>query len=312
MKPIGVVHLVWVPAGLAPLERFLASYQAHPGGIAHDLLVIFNGQRGAWELAPFEALLKDVPHIPLLNYPATQDLTAYHRAARCATQSTLCFLNSYTELRDADWLAKLYAQHEREGVGVVGASGSWESFVPPLTHERRRLAERGLFGRARGHLRLLSQCARYPAFPNPHIRTNGFLISRDLLLQLKGMTPRSKAEAWRFENFRHNMTRQIQARGLRPLVVGKDGAGYEIDDWPRSNTYRQGDQSNLLLTDNRTQDYDEATNAERCSFWIWAWREQAIRPTPVDDTRPDHPHLELQRYPPLSSEGSETPVPRRR
>ena len=307
MNSVGVIHLVWVPAGLAPLERFLASYASCPGGVEHDLVVIFNGHKTRQELAAFMAKLRDVPHAPLILDRPNQDLTSYRLAALAHTNPYLCFLNSYTELRDPLWLAKMMAHITRPGVGVAGASGSWQSFTPPLAHERARLAGRGLGGRLRGQLRLAYQRARYPAFPNPHIRSNGFLIARDLLLQLNGMTPRSKAGAWRFENFRHNMTRQIQARGLRPLVVGRDGVGYEIEDWPRSNTYRQGDQANLLLTDNRTQDYETGTNDERCSFWIGAWQERALPPTPVDASRAPHPALELQHYAPLSALGSAKP-----
>ncbi len=278
MKPISVIHLVWVPAGLAPLERFLASYRDCPGGMKHDLIVIFNGQRTREELAPFEALLKDVPHIPLPYYIPTQDLTSYHQVAQIATQPTLCFLNSYTRLRDADWLAKMVVQHEREGVGVVGASGSWESLAAKLPAERERVAQRGLLGRTRGNLRIAYQERQYPPFPNPHIRTNGFMIRRERLLKLKGMTPRNKEQAWRFECLYPSMTRQIQAQGLRPLVVGRDGTGYEVADWPRSNTFRQGDQGNLLMSDNRSQEYDAGTLEERCTLWRNAWGDEGGLP----------------------------------
>ena len=72
-----------------------------------------------------------------------------------------------------------------------------------------------------------------------------------------------KNDAYRFESGVNGMTRQIQRMGLRPLVVGKDGVAYEIEDWHKSFTYEQGEQQNLLITDNKTRVYQNGDDALR-------------------------------------------------
>ena len=92
----------------------------------------------------------------------------------------------------------------------------------------------------------------FPSFPNPHIRSNGFAIRRRRLLKLDLAVIRSKEDANLFESGRNGLTAQIRLAGLKALVVGRDGVGYEIPDWSRSGTFRLGDQSNLLIEDNQT------------------------------------------------------------
>ena len=274
---IGVVHLVRACNGIAPFQRFLATYQTCHGGIAHDLLIVYKGFDSPETLQSYNALLAEykfpATYQPLQISDAGFDISAYSVAARHFPHAFLCFVNSYTQLRDTLWLSKLYTHLTQDGVGVVGASGSWETFVPSLLHERARLNKRGLAGRIRGYLRLGYQQMRYPAFPNPHIRTNGFMLSRTLLLELRGSNPRNKEGAWEFENSRRSMTCQIRARGLRPLIVGKDGIGYEIEQWPRSNTFRLGNQANLLMTDNRTEEYANATPDAKRALSEAAWQK---------------------------------------
>jgi hypothetical protein len=52
------------------------------------------------------------------------------------------------------------------------------------------------------------------------------------------------------------MTRQVQSRGLQTLVVGRNGQGYSPDSWPRSDTFRQHGQANLLIGDNQTRHFE--------------------------------------------------------
>ena len=54
------------------------------------------------------------------------------------------------------------------------------------------------------------------------------------------------------------MTRQVLAIGLKPVVVGRDGAVYEISEWRLSSTFWTNEQDNLVVADNRTSDYAQA------------------------------------------------------
>ncbi len=243
---ICLVHLVWAPLGPAPLERFLASYGAHAAGADHELLFVLNGFDAGAPAPP-----RSFPGETLALERPLLDLAAYRRAAAHTRAKRLVFINSYGVVLDDGWLGKLDAA--LDGGGLVGCSGSWES--------ARSAAPRPL--------RLLRRA--YPAFPNPHLRTSAFGLSRDLLEQLHWPEPKSKQAALRLEAGGDSLTRQVLARGLPAVVVGRDGASYEPARWPESATFRAGGQQNLLLADNRTEQWEQADPALRRRLEQMAW-----------------------------------------
>jgi len=207
-----------------------------------------------------------VPH-RLLALPAPAlDLGAYLQAAALLEHERICFLNSYAAPLADGWLAALAGALEEEGVGIAGATGSWESQAEwrrgSLRHRPRQLAA-------------LHDRSAYPRFPNPHLRTSSFVIARGLLLELALEQPADKREAYLLESGRASITARIQQRGLRAVVVGRDGRSYDTEDWPASNTFRSGGQENLLVADNQTRDYRDASPRRRRRLARDSWGSAA-------------------------------------
>jgi hypothetical protein len=293
MPTISVVHLVWKPLGPAVLAKFVEAYRRHDAGAAHELVVVYNGFVDAAERAPYERLVAELAHRPLVLPEPVQDLPAYLAAAGDAASEYVCFLNSYSEPLTSGWLAKLHAHAARAGVGLVGASGSWESHHTLASQTLAELHESGPVGAARralGELRrgrsirsMISSylwmrrfvaAPQYDPFPNHHVRTNGFMMRRDLILDLHWPSIRMKQDAVAFESGRDGLTRQVEARGLGVLVVGRDGEGYGPADWWCSGTYRSRDQENLLIADNRTRqfgDFGKLDVAEKARVFAATW-----------------------------------------
>jgi hypothetical protein len=275
MPELCVTHLVWKPLGLDVFAAFLESYRARSAGIEHQLVVLFKGFTSDGELAPFNDLLDGTPHESLRVDDRGFDIKPYFTAARKLPHKYHCFLNSYSRIVGVDWLAKLHAQLAQQGVGLVGATGSHES---PLDGHRRHIATaryprtvRGLRAKFRDRRLTRRLEDAFEPFPNPHIRTNGFMIERATMLSLSFEGEREKMDSLRFESGRRGMTRQVLGRGLEALVVGRDGAGYKREQWPASRTFRSGEQENLLIADNRTDQYAEADAAFRAFLRDLAW-----------------------------------------
>jgi hypothetical protein len=246
---VHVVHLVWAPLGLAPLRRFVGSYRSHGAGTEHRLVLLFKGFADRSETAAHLDVLDGLEHESMYYARPTFDLPAYAAAAEALEASHLCFLNSESALLADGWLAAMHERLLEPGVGAVGATGSYESprSINPL---RRR---------------------RWVPFPNPHLRTNAFMVSRELMRAVRVPEVRTKSRAWELESGRHGLTREVWDRGLRTLVVGRDGEGYEPDRWHQSATFRSGDQVNLLVADNRTRQWDEADAGLRAGLSRLAW-----------------------------------------
>ncbi|MFO0902214.1 MAG: hypothetical protein U0939_04395 [Pirellulales bacterium] len=273
MALTAVVHLVRRANGPQTLAMFLESYRRYPAGREHELLLLCKGFDAAEPFSEYAPLLHGLPHTCLFVPDAGFDLGAYRLALQRTEFAEYCFLNSFSTLLASDWLAKLSNVLHQPGVGLVGATGSFESTYENLRAEIRSI--RGLFRRRklRAFLRLASLWRRYPPFPNPTIRTNAFLARRDLLLETFTREIHTKEDALDLEGGRRSLTRQVQARGLRTLVVGRDGVGYEPAEWPHSRTFRLQDQENLLVADNQTERYAKADEPERRWLAQLAWGE---------------------------------------
>ncbi|MDX6598316.1 MAG: hypothetical protein QOE87_2203 [Gaiellales bacterium] len=244
-----VVHLVWAPLGVAPLERFLASYRAQPAGIPHRIAFIFKGFDSPAGAAAQVGLLEGLEHESFFYDRPTFDLPAYKAAGERLQASHYCFLNSESVLLAPRWLGALSAALARPGVGVAGATGSYETPSSMFPWRRRR----------------------WPRFPNPHVRTNAFMLSRELLRSAPWPEVSSKAQAWELESGVAGLTRHSWSQGLDTCVVGRDGSAHLPWEWPASATFRSGGQSNLLVADNRTREWDEATPSRRVALSRYAW-----------------------------------------
>jgi hypothetical protein len=183
------------------------------------------------------------------------DLDTYMAAARRLDAGALCFLNSSSEILAPGWLAALHSALEHPGVGLVGVTGSNESALSAAPRPLRPLLRR-----------------HYPPFPNPHVRTNAFMLERELMLALDWPASTRKRRALALESGTSSVTRQVWGHGLRALVVGRDGA-YECEHWHESRTFRGGSQENLLIADNRTRQYADAGPDLRAQLARLAWGE---------------------------------------
>lgn len=254
MPGVCVVHLVWAPYGPSLLERFLASLRRNGPGVDHELLMVFNGFGADGPPSAFTDPLGTVEHTRLVLGAPVQDLPAYRLALEATEAEIVCCTNSYAEALADGWLEKLAGAAARPDVGLAGATGSWES----------------AFSSAPAKLRV-QRFVRFPRFPNPNLRTNAFAGRRALLRELDWSGTDTKLGALVLESGRRSLTAQVRRRGLRTVVVGRDGILREPEAWARSGTFRTGEQENLLVSDNRTSDYESAAPEERAVLARMAW-----------------------------------------
>lgn len=252
---IAVVYLAWGPLGADPIRRFVASYRRHPAGCPHRLLIVLK-DGDAQLTATCSALAEEVGAQTLTAPTDGLDLRTYHRTAQTVHARQLMFLNTSSEILADGWLSAMAHVLDRQDVGLVGATGSYERLPTKVPGPLRALL--GL---------------RYLRFPNPHIRTNAFMLARELMLDLRWPSATRKSVAHHLESGPHGITRQILERGLRTLVVGRDGSAFDVDRWPASLTFRSGSQENLLVADNRTRAYLAADQAGRREQQKLTWGE---------------------------------------
>ena len=332
-RDLAVVYLARKAEGPEPPARFLASYRMHEPGEPHELVVVFKGYDvGDPELVALRRMFGETIDRSIEIDDSGVDITAYLRAAGNLEHRELCFLNTFSEIETDGWLGMLTRHLRREGVSVVGATGSYESlrssmhllskvvwlcsaknipFDPALARAYNwflksqyepwlvpTMLERILsrLPRRRSYEHFDRDYERYwevvtqpdapvgwakdfPNFPNPHIRSNCFMIKRERLLDF-GFSPiMEKMESCAFESGHRSMTMLARRNGQAALVVGKDGRGYDVDLWPESRTFRLADQANVIVTDNHVRTFNRLSPEERTVHVAMTWGEYApLRP----------------------------------
>lgn len=110
-------------------------------------------------------------------------------------------------------------------------------------------------------------------FPNPHLRTNGFLIRRALLNSLDFKVATNKIDCCSFESGQLGLPRLLAEHGLCQILVGKNGMSYEVDNWSKNEGFRIGNQNNVLISDNQVKVFTNASKARKLYLSMLSWGE---------------------------------------
>jgi hypothetical protein len=293
-----VVHLVRHANGTAPFEAFLDSYAKHDAGHEHELVLLWKGFPSATALEPYRALAPQGAREVEVD-DSGRDVQAFITAAGRLEHDRICFLNSFATIEARGWLGHLSSALDQPRAGIAGASGSWGSHrsfallqlgLPSpyreLLSNREAFAEAFRTADPAGELGLARRLTKaavdvprairgYDSFPSPHVRTNAFLIERQLLLEVAPRGAGGRSASYRFESGQRGLTRRVLARGLRTLVVARDGQAREHTEWAEADVFWQGDQSDLLVADNQTRIYQRAKPESRLMLARYAWGDQA-------------------------------------
>jgi hypothetical protein len=273
---IGVYHLVRKRNGLQVYLNFIASLQKTTRQSGWRLVLIFKGfNEGDPELQGYEAALAGIPYESLFVSDEGFDITAYFKAAAQSKYQQLIFFNSFSEILSPDWLDYYRAAFCDSKVGLIAATGTFESnfhnfaLRMAIAHSFKSRVVNAL----KYALKAPLMSWGFPAFPNPHLRSNAFMIRRDDLLALR-RTVRTKLQALRFESGRNSLSRYFLQRQQKILMIDRTGKTWEPEQWKQARVFRQSIQEDLLVSDNQTRAYDKASPTQKAHQAFLAWGNQ--------------------------------------
>lgn len=118
--------------------------------------------------------------------------------------------------------------------------------------------------------------AKFPRFPNPHIRSNAFIIRRDKFLSLEfDDTSKNKIDCCEFESGYSGMSRTFLKQGMKLLIIDNNGHEYEPQDWVSFGLFRNNYQENLIIGDNQTRQYNELSDKEKYKMRVMTYGNYA-------------------------------------
>ena len=275
-----VIYLAWLPYGMEHFKRFIDSYQCFDADYEHQLVIVFNGMTVAHPDKPkaYLAYLENrgIPTYRCLYYANGQDIEIYRKAAREIPAVYILFFNTYSTILASHWL-KYYMQNFDDQTGIIAATGSYQSYYSSVFQKQVGgwEAAKGLLYNFRKYKLFIKAFIYwrflFKPFPNPHIRTSAFMVKKDIFIELKKGVIDTKFKAYRFENGRNGLTGFYLAKGLKILVVDRFGKTYLPSTWKSSNTFWINNQENLLVADNQTAIYSNATPEEKTEMSRLAW-----------------------------------------
>ena len=275
MADICLVHLVRAHNQLKPFQQFIQAYSDFPAGVEHDLIFVFKGFRRKQVPPGYLELVGGLRYDSLFVTDIGFDIRPYGLALESFRHRYFCFINSFSRPLEPDWLEKLNRHIQLPNVGLVGATGSWESMYSNAMGQGEPSQERSLAALLWLPFRRLLCRLLFKPFPNWHLRTNAFIISREVGLRCWPRFVATKRSAYLFEAGKRSLTARVTDLGLDVLVVGRDGRAYRKEEWAESRTHRSGNQENLLVADTQTDRYAEASPEMKRYLARVAWGPRA-------------------------------------
>tara|TARA_B100000767_G_scaffold42748_1_gene36630 strand:+ start:2756 stop:3568 length:813 start_codon:yes stop_codon:yes gene_type:complete len=238
------------------LINFIKNYKKNNSGFKHKLLICFK-LLNSTQINFYKNFLKGIKYIEYIDISKFNDydLGSYSRVAQKYPFYTICFLsgNSYPFCKH--WLKKMFF-HFKKGT-IVGTTASNESLFTSLKFKKFYKFFSYFF-------KFLKYKKRFNKFPNPHIRTTGFLINGiDFLNFIKHKKFKTKEDAWYAESGINGMTNFFKKKRFNIYVVNSDGDKFTENQWKFSETFNFLSQSKSLISDKHTRKYLKLSNKMR-------------------------------------------------
>lgn len=193
--------------------RFLKTYHEFPPGMAHETVVVCNGNPPDEQTA---FLFGSLPDLQFLHHDNSGfDCGAYQHAAQSHPSDLMVFFGASTYFKREGWLVRMLEAHLKYGPGLYGSMGN-----------------RGVI----------------PLGVYPHIRTTAFWTTTELFNQYPHRIVRAE-QRYGFEHGPHCLTSWAYSQRKPVMVVGWSGE-YEQGAWDLiPNGFHRGDQSDILAGD---------------------------------------------------------------
>ena len=254
------------------LNAFLDSYRLFNAGVEHQKWIILKGGLA------FD-LLSHVKNIApefnvLMASDRGYDLHAYTQFITAVRPSWAFCLNSSSKILVANWLEAFTTAAVTTSSVFVGNTGSWSSHSDPAHHDPNQSCTNLLLN-IKNSLRSKRYKNQYLTFPNPHVRTNGFLIDANIWLEFIGRNcPKTKKECHLLESGMSGLTNHILNSGGRFVLVDRFGTVYDHRDWVFDGAFRTPKQDeHIIISDNQTRHFSEkASKVQQARLCFETWR----------------------------------------
>jgi hypothetical protein len=246
------------------LKKFLDNYTKITSGLDHDLLICFK-LLNKNKIDNLKIFLKNIKYVEYIDSSDVNDYDfgSYKRIANDFSDRNIFFLNSHSYPISNFWLKKVFDHFKPNS--IVATTASYESILSSTRLKKFYKIISFL-------LKIKNYKKKFHEFPNPHIRTTGFLInSKDFSLFMRNNTLVTKEDAWSLESGKYSLTNFFKKKKYDILIVNSDGKKFFEKDWPFSETFNYLNQSKSIISDKHTRKYSLLDHTQKKLHQLKTW-----------------------------------------
>ena len=249
------------------LSIFIKNYLNFDSGHPHDLLICFK-LLDEDQIRIFKKALINIKYIEYIDkYNKNDfDLGSYSRVASDYSTRFIFFLNSYSYPICDKWLNKITKNYEENS--ILATSASYGSLLSLIKLKK-------IYKFLNYYLKLIKYKKIFNPFPNPHIRTTGFLIkANDYINFMNNKLIKTKEDAWKIESGKNSLTNYFKKLNFNIFVINSDGKRFSENEWKLSKTYNYLDQNKSIISDKHIRKYFLLNKTKKIKFQINTWGEE--------------------------------------
>lgn len=225
------------------VKNFINSYNSHPAGIEHSLVIIAKNWTDPKTHKQLCQLANE-NNAEIIGLPDDGwDFGAYFRVAKLLKNEYVVFLGSAVKVLSDNWLLHFDNAFKSDSmIQLVGAMGNWGD-------------------------------TKRETFPNYHVRTSAFMMKRELFSEYAATQkfPVTKEDTYGLEHGDNSVTYFVLNKGYRAVIVNSEGEIFDPENWDFSQTFRSPGENKSMFSDKQSLYYDFADEYLRLSLETAAW-----------------------------------------
>ena len=249
MKKVIIAYLSSGFVDIKSLKTFLVNFKKNKPGYPHELFICFKLLKES-ERKKREKLIKKYNIFYDEEQINDHEWGTLKRLCMSKKNRKIFWMNDHSYPVKKNWLKKIM-NYDNKNI-FIGTSGSFSSHYSNSFYRHKNDSY------LKAIIKIIFFLFSVPSFPNPHIRTTGFLInSNDFIEFMKFKWVRTKLQSFLIESGNYSLTNFFKKKNYDIFVVNKEGKKFDLNSMKKSFTFAYGKQDKFLISDNQIRTYSK-------------------------------------------------------
>jgi len=263
MKKVIIAYLSSGFVNIKSLKKFLVNFKKNKPGYPHELIICLkllkkSEKKKRMKLIKNYKIFFDDEKINDHEWGTLKRLCILNKNRR------IFWMNDHSYPVNKNWLKKIM-KYDKKNI-FLGTSGSYSSHLSNSFYRHKNDSY------LKAIIKIVFFFFTVPRFPNPHVRTTGFLInSNDYVEFIKSKWIRNKLQSFLIESGKNSLTNFFKRKNYDIFIVNKDGKKFNLNSMKKSCTFAFKNQTKFLISDNHIRIYSKLSSKKKAQRSKHVW-----------------------------------------